>query len=918
MTRLNRVYTVLAVALVLFIVLANGNWAGAAGSVRAKRTPTPTRTPTPSGPTPTPTPTPTSGPTPTPGAPPVVESTELSQGWALISANNVTDVGATISQVGYGTSTWYPTTLPSTVLAALVANGVYQNIYYGTNYQSVPDLTTQNWWYRGEFTAPVGVPGQPYWLRFKGIAYKAEIWLNGTLLDGNAVGTLVNHEYNVTNLIHPGAANALALKITPPKLDGSNLSFWYVDWNPAPKDMNAGIWGKVILDTTGPVALRDPYVKTVLPLPATDSADLTVYVDAANGSVYPVTGALKGEITKTGYPTISFNQTVTLAANERKEVAFDPATFAQLHVSSPALWWPFRYGSPELYNLRIWFEVSGQKSDEKSIPFGIRQFTDYTTSSIYGRTFKGFKINGQNILIRGADYVWDMLMRWDTATNEAHLRYVKDMGLNAVRFEGILGNEELYDIADREGIMLMPGFVCCNKWEQWSSWTAEENVVGPASLESQMRLMRYHASAFVWAYGSDGFPPSNVFTQYTNIAAKLHWQNPTFDNVADYNNANAGAKMDGPYVWEPPVYWYADTTSGGAFGFCAEQGGESVPPEESLRKFIAPADLWPIGTVYGYHAGASPFDNLNFYSPGVNNRYGTTSNVTQYADRSQLLNYESERAQFEAYGANAYTLATGTIYWMLNNGWPSVHWNLYDYYFKQGGGYFGTKKAMEPVHIIFDYNTNNVKIFNSTLTGYNNMTASATVYNIPDLTNKYTNQVALNVPANASTQAFTIPSITGLSTTYFIRLQLKNSSGIVVSDNLYWYSTTKDVLGRKTTWYNRAVSTYANLTGLNSLPANSNVTASAAKTSSNGQDTVNITLNNTSATNVAFFVRAEVTVGQGGLEVLPITYTDNYITLWPGESTTLTAKYATSNLGSQAAYVRVRGYNVAEFSIAVP
>src|SRR5437867_2744931 len=221
-----------------------------------------------------------------------ITSAELSQGWALRSANDVTDGGATISQVGYGTSGWYPIALPSTVLAGLVANNVYQNIYFGMNLQSVPDLTGQNWWYRGEFTAPTATAGQAYWLRFKGISYRAQIWLNGTQIDANAVGTMAVHEYNVTNVIHPGAANALAILVTPPAHGCNDLSFCTVDWNPEAPDMNAGLWGKTLLDTTGPVALRDPYVKTVLPLPATNAADLTVYVDAINATNAPVTATI--------------------------------------------------------------------------------------------------------------------------------------------------------------------------------------------------------------------------------------------------------------------------------------------------------------------------------------------------------------------------------------------------------------------------------------------------------------------------------------------------------------------------------------------------------------------------------------------------------------------------------------------------
>jgi exo-1,4-beta-D-glucosaminidase len=281
------------------------------------------------------------------------------------------------------------------------------------------------------------------------------------------------------------------------------------------------------------------------------------------------------------------------------------------------------------------------------------------------------------------------------------------------------------------------------------------------------------------------------------------------------------------------------------------------------------------------------------------------------------LSYESTRAFFEAWNGNEYNQTFGTIFWMQNNAWPSVHWSLYDYYFKPAGGFYGTKKADEPVHILYNYLTRDVKIVNSTLTANNSMTAIATIYNIP-LAQQYTNSIVLNVPANASTQAFTIPALTGLTTTYFIRLQLKNSSGQVVSNNLYWYSTSPDTFGNKSNWYSTSVRTFANLTGLNNLASNSNVNASASRTVAAGQETVTITLNNTSATNIAFFTRAEVTAGNNGLEVLPITYTDNYVSLFPGESIVITAKYATADLGSQSPYLRIRGYNVPTANIPIP
>src|SRR5215510_5652554 len=321
MQKQNRLFIILMTVLMLAFLLSMLGGIASASSPNAPKTKTPTPIPSPT----TGGPTPTAGPTQTPGPAPTVSSTELTNGWSLISANNVTDNGVTISQTNYNVSTWYPITAPSTVLAGLVANNVYQNIYFGTNLQSVPDLTTQNWWYRGQFNAPAGVAGQQYWLRFKGVSYRAQIWLNGTQIDSNAVGTMVIHEYNVTNLIHAGAANAVALLVTPPAHSCNDLSFCTVDWNPEAPDMNAGIWGKVFLDTTGAVALRDPYVKTVLPLPATNSADLTVYMDALNGTNSTISGTVSGTITKSGFPTISFSKSVTLNPNEQREIAFDPA-----------------------------------------------------------------------------------------------------------------------------------------------------------------------------------------------------------------------------------------------------------------------------------------------------------------------------------------------------------------------------------------------------------------------------------------------------------------------------------------------------------------------------------------------------------------------------------------------------------------
>jgi exo-1,4-beta-D-glucosaminidase len=234
-------------------------------------------------------------------------------------------------------------------------------------------------------------------------------------------------------------------------------------------------------------------------------------------------------------------------------------------------------------------------------------------------------------------------------------------------------------------------------------------------------------------------------------------------------------KMDGPYKWEPPVLWWDTSQNGSAFSTTAEEGTEAPPPLESLQQFIGPTDLWPIGPVWNYHSGKphSVFDNIGVYTDGINKRYGTATDAADYSRKSELMNYENTRAFFEAWSAREYTQSFGTIFWMLNNAWPSVHWNLYDYYLKPGGGYFGARKADEPVHISYDYLGRNVFVVNSTLAARTNLTATATYYNIPDLSQAYTAQAPVTAAANASTQVLSLPAVAGLSPTYFLRLQLR-------------------------------------------------------------------------------------------------------------------------------------------------
>src|SRR5215469_13508317 len=467
---------------------------------------------------------------------------EIDKGWKLTFAENVQAQGAQVSKGDFDASGWYPVKhMPSTVLQALEDAGVYKNLYFGMNLGKVPELWNKDWWYRTTFSAP---PGRSvYTLIFKGINYRAEIWLNGHELarSSQAVGMYNEIELEATPYIVTGGENILAVKITPERPilgegtveladswhDWINWKYLGADTPPTTgvsfvPDRNAGVWKRVYLSSSGPVTIRHPYVVTDLPLPETNPASLTVYVDLTNHAYKPVVGILTGEITRPGRESVGFEQPVSLLTSETKEVSFSPQSFAALIIHNPELWWPYRWGKPNLYHLQLQFRVNDEISDSEGIDFGIRKVTQKRDTDVsYPKIGTGgsfyLQVNGKDYLIRGAVYTPDLLFINDPTRDAAIMLYAKDLGLNMLRWELKIADDTMIDRADREGMPVMLGWMCCGQWEQWDSWTAEDQWVARTSLRARLRELRSHPSVVLWANGSDGLPPDPVLNDYHSI-----------------------------------------------------------------------------------------------------------------------------------------------------------------------------------------------------------------------------------------------------------------------------------------------------------------------------------------------------------------------------------------------------------------
>ncbi|WP_370464442.1 glycoside hydrolase [Mycolicibacterium sp. 018/SC-01/001] len=882
---------------------------------------------------------------------------ELSQGWALMSARVVGDDGAALSSPesdpGDRQAGWHPIThMPATVLQTLQSDGSYPDLFVGTRLRDeVPwDLYRQDWWYRTTFTAPGG--HATYLLDFPGINYRAEIWLNGHRIAGadQIVGMHAAHQVDATPWIRRDAPNVLAVKVTPEQalqdVDGVELADSWYDWinwryfgyrrqpdaqpvdNSFVPDRNAGIWKPVTLQMSQDVSLAESAVTTDLPLPRTDSATLTVYTTVRNYSSDPVRGVMRVTISRAGKPDVTVDQRVTLAPGESREVRFGADRYPELTVAHPDLWWPYTMGEPALYDLHTEFRRYGHESDSRTQRFGIRtvsQHRDSDTSHPELGTGGNFylTVNGRDFPVRGAAYSPDLLFADDPARDAATLRYVRDLGLNMLRLEGKFPGERLVQMADELGIPLMMGWMCCNQWEKWSQWDAEDNRVARDSLTSQITMLRAHPSAFVWANGSDGTPPPDLLADYRRILGDLHWPNAVVDTVSSFARGADGTvlwdgiHMAGPYSWRPPSYWFAGRYGAGR-GSNAEQGdNEHIPPMASLRRFIPPDKLWPINATWYFHAGANTSNSaLTTIRRVIDRRYGPSTNAEMFTTKAQLAHYESTRAQFEAFAAGGWDTHKMTIYWMLNNHWPSFFGHLFDYYLRPGGAYFGAKVGLRPLSATFDaYATGDhsraaLTVVNQTPVDHRDLRVRVRVYDLQGRVRDDRTSPPVAVASGGAAPALWLPRVAPDSPVFFVRVELLDAAGHLVTDSTYWQSQRRDDVGTPSNdqAFELRQDRWADMTALNTMPR-----GRLDVTAQRGADGVTVRLHNPGR-GVAFFARAELTTGPDADEILPITYSDNYVTVYGGETVQIRAEPLS---GAQGNWVRVSGYNTAPVVVPV-
>jgi len=909
-------------------------------------------------------------------------------GWEVQSSAVATQTGAQISTPGFNTSTWLPVAsddagAPGTEIQALAQNGkcpgdtalqpVNQSssspnsVFFSTNMQSCygfmskvgADTVAQfsvPWWWRADFT-PNMAPGQVATLIVNGVIGSANVWVNGQQVatSSTVAGAYTRFSFNITGLVRPGT-NSLAIEVNPNN-PAAMFTLDDVDWNQIPPDNNTGIQFPVQLAVDGALSDGNAHVVENNTADLSSSA-LTVKTDITNHTSSSQTGTVTVTITPPGNGApITVNQAVTIPASTTQTVTFSPSAFPALTIANPQVWWPYQMGAQPLYTLATSVSQNSAVLDSTSETFGIRNVTSSLVGSSAGEPSgaRAFKINGVPIVIRGGGFSPNIFLHYSAADIAKQIALMKNMGVNTIRLEGHIMPPDFFEQMDQAGMLVNAGYQCCDAWELQSSGlttSADFQIMQNSALTIGQNL-RNHPSVFSFQWSD--LPPT---AQQESVSLAAFSQADFTDPIissAEYSSSpqlGVSGQKEGPYDWVPPDYWYdtthfdtndsTQTNAGGSWGYDSEQSaGDTVPTLDSLNRFMSPGDLsnlWQNTKANQYHLNYEPrcktgysFGTLCRFDTALSSRYGSWSSLAAYVEEAQAQGYENTRAQFEAFidhANNTPLPSTGTIYWQMNKGWPSLLWTLYGSDGDQAGSYFGVQEANRSLHAMYALDNGTVTLDNLGSTTESGLSVEAKVYSLAgtvldDQTASnitLTGQQVLNrvltpkVPAGNPVQV------------YFVELLLKRS-GTLIDRNVYWLSTQPDAVNwTKTLGQPQGtLSQYASLQSLQTLPQSS-ISATASTASQPGPDgadrATTVTVTNTSSSTVAFLLRADVRRGtasgqelSGDNELQSSIWQGNDITLFPGESQTLTVTWNSADLQGATPVVSLSGWNVPKIDI---
>lgn len=838
------------------------------------------------------------------------EKTLIHSDWYARKANEVKMDGNRLSAAPLDKTGWLPARVPGTVLTTLLENHMYPAPEFGLNNNLIPDIHEvgndfYTYWFTRQFTINNLPEGRNVWLNFRGINYKAEIFLNGKRINRNThEGMFLRKTFNITPYLRTDAPNVLAVLVYPPTHAGNpnggqggdgqiarNNTMQYTpgwDWIQPVRDRNTGIWDEVSITTTGPVCLSSPYVVTKVPGvrdPETKTqreAFVNTSVELENTGSTSLKGLLVCETNGT-----RLTQPVTLSPFEKKTVSLNP-----LAVKNPRLWWPNGIGEQPLYDMNLSFEIGNQVSDRERLRYGIREITSDKCPDNGGRRFF---VNGQKIYVTGGNYInSDWLLRLSPERYRDEVRFHAEMNLRMIRVWGgaLVERPEFYNACDEFGILVFQdlwGSGDCNgAWEDPTKMDSRErrweypdnHDLFIASVEDQVKMIRNHPSLCFWC-GANEWPLAKDIDQCLRkeVFPQLDPERlfVSFSTDTLFTRNYLGDNGDGPYGIQEPEWFFSFRSH----PFNPEAGSVGSPEVESMREMMTEQDLAGFprkgltrNYTWRYHKDLGYGDHLE--------RYGEVKDIETYCKYAQVVNYDQYRSFMEGWASHMWDWYTGILIWKTQNPWTSLRGQMYDWSLDVNASLYGTRKGCEPLHAYYNPVTRKAGLLNTTLKDYTDLSIVARIYNLEGKL-LWEKETRASSKANTVQELLDIPVPEGIQGAYFLRLALNSDI-----PNVYWLTTEpKDY------------------TSLSQLPkSRPEIKTDIKKEGSNFVGTVRLSADS----QISFFNRIKVFDKETGKRILPVHYSDNYITLMPGDQQEISLEFP-ANLPEERIQIVVDSYN---------
>ncbi|HEY4208957.1 MAG TPA: glycoside hydrolase family 2 TIM barrel-domain containing protein [Puia sp.] len=842
----------------------------------------------------------------------LAQDVELNAGWKCINVEKLKRDGQHISAPSYDLKDWMDATVPGTVLTTLINDKLMPDPFYGMNNERIPDIYNvgrdyYTYWFVKDFDGGALRGDEQVWLDLRGVNYSCDVYLNGHKLNNKLhKGMFLRQSYTITKYLVKGK-NRVAIIVYPPDPVGNpnggqggdgeiarSVSHQYVagwDWIQPIRDRNTGIWDKVSIHRAGGVRIRNPHVVTLVPgvrVPdAKEQAPAVIHVSAEleNAGDKEVSGELSYELEGKTMRVV-----VKLGAHTIKEVPL-PA----YSLKHPRLWWPNGYGGQDLYKIKLSFG----KSDTMAVAFGVREIS--TTWNTTTRSRQAW-VNGQPIFIKGGNWiVSDELLRLSPERYDAEVRFHRDMNLNLIRVWGgaLTERPEFYQACDKYGILVFQDFWnsgdCNGRWtdpkKKEDQWTRrqypDDHGLFLASVVDQVKMIRNHPSLAFWCGGNEITPPADILDAMKDSIM------PALDGTRyffDYSNSDSmsynflGGNGDGPYGVQPIRNFWAERT----YPFNSEVGSVGMGDIESLERFLPEANL--VIPNPGRRQGDSVWNYHKYigYDSTVY-AYGPIKDLKDFAFKAQLVNYDQYRGLMEGFSSHMWDWYTGTIIWKTQNPWTALRGQMYDYYLDVNACLYGLHCGSEPLHVMFDPVENMVMIVNNTLRYHRDMMLEVKRY---DMEGKERRMTEVYEEIGPSTVRKYVPMGRGIERMrrekgMFLSLRLLDEHRQAISDNFYWLP---DSSGK--------------YSGLQEMKK-ANLGA-VGKFVEAGK--VAVTLTNPAGGPVAFFNRLSLVDPATKKRILPVFYSDNYVSVPPGETRTIMMEYKPEP-GQEAPLVSVEGWN---------